>query len=528
VKSLSFFFLSACAYAQLTAVPNTDFPTFRSNLNNSLANGVNRTINYSNPSFINTLDWSKIINAPALGTGTLTNVQLTGTGSQITLSGTCSSTAIVTCVLSLPSVLILPGTVNRITLTAPATGATITVLDTKTLTVSNTVTLSGTDGSTITYGAGGTVSYIGVAETLSGNKTFTGFLNATGASHTLPVKVGTGVPAITCTVGEIFFSSTVSAGSNLYFCTSTDVWTQMTGGSGGGQSVFGGSIATATTGITGTAAAPILSLTDQSLKSPKCFEINLTASTPVTSVTINNKTSGAEFCVAWTQPASNMTTVTYGGSVTGTCDPTVDPGASVTTTQYFRIKSDGSTVLGVGCKSDNSGVDQGPEISAPINPTSGHFTNWNDSTTHVFSHKANGASTVSSTVVEKSSRTANQFLTHITGGVQQPAAIVDADIPAAITRTIASGTKALTTGALAGNTCTAANTSSATGVLITDTITFTPNVDISGFVGYGAASTDGLAIYPYPTADNVNFKICNVTGTSITLPAVTLNYRVIR
>ena len=53
----------------------------------------------------------------------------------------------------------LEGTVNRVTLTAPATAATITVGDNKTFTVNNTLSFSGTDAASVSFGAGGTVTY---------------------------------------------------------------------------------------------------------------------------------------------------------------------------------------------------------------------------------------------------------------------------------------------------------------------------------------------------------------------------------
>lgn len=51
--------------------------------------------------------------------------------------------------------------VNKVTITAPATGATLTIVDGKTLTVSNTLTFTGTDASSVAFGAGGTVAYTG-------------------------------------------------------------------------------------------------------------------------------------------------------------------------------------------------------------------------------------------------------------------------------------------------------------------------------------------------------------------------------
>lgn len=50
-------------------------------------------------------------------------------------------------------------TINKVTLTAPATGSTLTVADGKTLTASNTLTFTGTDSSSVAFGTGGTVAY---------------------------------------------------------------------------------------------------------------------------------------------------------------------------------------------------------------------------------------------------------------------------------------------------------------------------------------------------------------------------------
>jgi len=50
-------------------------------------------------------------------------------------------------------------TVNKVTITTPATGSTLTIADGKTLTASNTLTFTGTDTSSVAFGAGGTVFY---------------------------------------------------------------------------------------------------------------------------------------------------------------------------------------------------------------------------------------------------------------------------------------------------------------------------------------------------------------------------------
>lgn len=108
-----------------------------------------------------------------LNSGTVTSVIVAGTANQITASGTCTITSTGTCTLSLPSVLTLPGTINKLTLTAPATGSTLTIADGKTLTVNNSLTFAGTDATTMTFpGTTDTVVTLTATQTLT-NKTLT-------------------------------------------------------------------------------------------------------------------------------------------------------------------------------------------------------------------------------------------------------------------------------------------------------------------------------------------------------------------
>jgi hypothetical protein len=51
---------------------------------------------------------------------------------------------------------------------------------------------------------------------------------------TRPVTVGTALPS-SCQTGQIFFYSAATAGANLFGCTATNVWTQLSGGAGGGS-----------------------------------------------------------------------------------------------------------------------------------------------------------------------------------------------------------------------------------------------------------------------------------------------------
>jgi hypothetical protein len=105
-----------------------------------------------------------------------TSAQLAGVLSDETGSG--SAVFATSPSLTTPSLGVASATsVNKVTITAPATGSTLTIADGKTLTASNTLAFAGTDGSTITFGVGGTVAYLGANNAFTGANTFT---NATG------------------------------------------------------------------------------------------------------------------------------------------------------------------------------------------------------------------------------------------------------------------------------------------------------------------------------------------------------------
>ncbi len=98
----------------------------------------------------------------------------------------------------------------------------------------------------------------------------------------------------------------------------------------------------------------------------------------------------------------------------------------------------------------------------------------------------------------------------------------------ALARTIASGSKALATSAIGSAACSSAQTDTATGTLTTDTIDATFNGDPTGVTGYVPLTAGMLTIIVYPSADTVNFKVCNNTSGSITPGAITLNWKVTR
>lgn len=98
------------------------------------------------------------------GTGVTTS---TGTGSVVLSSGP----TLVNPVLGTATAT----SVNKVAITAPATSATLTIVDGKTLRSNNTLTLAGTDSTTMTFpSTSATVARTDAAQTFTGNQTFSG------------------------------------------------------------------------------------------------------------------------------------------------------------------------------------------------------------------------------------------------------------------------------------------------------------------------------------------------------------------
>jgi hypothetical protein len=129
-------------------------------------------------------------------------------------------------------------------------------------------------------------------------------------------------------------------------------------------SSFGGSTATATTGIGGTTANPTLSLADQSVKSPRIFRMPV-LSTNVLSVTALNPSAGADFWIDWPQASSGGPyTVSGYASVsasTNTCQVSATAGKH--TFQHFIVEDDGVSLDALGCTS-NDPADVPPSVIA--------------------------------------------------------------------------------------------------------------------------------------------------------------------
>lgn len=90
-----------------------------------------------------------------------------------------------------------------------------------------------------------------------------------------------------------------------------------------------------------------------------------------------------------------------------------------------------------------------------------------------------------------------------------------------IPQVVASGTSTMTSGALGSGSCNTAVTTTATGTATTDTIVWS-------YASAPAAADGKLNLSPYPTANNVNFLVCNASGASQTATGLVVNWRVIR
>ena len=158
-------------------------------------------------------------------------------------------------------------------------------------------------------------------------------------------------------------------------------------------------------------------------------------------------------------------------------------------------------------------------------------------TVSVFGTTCTSGTSCTPTVPVANGGTGNAFFT-VSGPASSAKTYTFPNANATMIQKIAGGTAALTSThilgsvtTIAANTCSSAYTVAATGTLSTDVIVVTANANIAAITGYGAVSTDGLAIYWYPITDNIDWIVCNKTGTAIALTDTTypsINYMVQR
>ena len=128
--------------------------------------------------------------------------------------------------------------------------------------------------------------------------------------YTRPVKVGSSLPA-TCFMGDLFFNSAVSPGSNLYGCTADNTWTVLSGGNGSGG------------------ASPAVTLSAASLSFG-----NQTIGTTSTGKTITLQNTGTSYLAVSGMTISGVNAGDF--LLSGTCGATVASGASCSVVVSFK------------------------------------------------------------------------------------------------------------------------------------------------------------------------------------------------
>lgn len=103
--------------------------------------------------------------------------------------------------------------INKVTITAPATGSTLTIADGKTASFSNSITFAGTDSTVMTFpGATDTVAGLGAAQTFTGANAFNS-----------AVTTGT-----TASSGTVFSYNSLTSGTGMYIASTSTAGTGST------------------------------------------------------------------------------------------------------------------------------------------------------------------------------------------------------------------------------------------------------------------------------------------------------------
>lgn len=190
-----------------------------------------------------------------------------GGGTWGSITGTLSSQTDLQAALDLKAALISPSfttptlgvasatSINKVTLTAPATGSTLTIADGKTLTASNTITLTATDGSTLAIGAGGTLGSAAYTASSAYEVPLTFSTGLTRSTNTITVDtsvIATKSYADSLVVGLLDDRGNYDASGNVFPSSGGsgtagavlkgDLWTISVAGTLGGAAVTAGDL----------------------------------------------------------------------------------------------------------------------------------------------------------------------------------------------------------------------------------------------------------------------------------------------
>lgn len=393
----------------------------------------------------------------------------------------------------------------------------------------NQVLLSGSSAapawSTATYPATTTVNqllYSSSANVIAGLTTANGgVLNTSGAgvpsitpTPTIGVNGGTG--------GQITFNGSTSGSVALRVAAAAGTGTifQLPADNGSNTYVLQTNGSGVTSWVAAAGGGTVTSITCAA--SLTCTAANPIVATGTIAINLGNSN-------AWTaaQTIQSTSATAFAVGANGATNPVLLINAN-TASQATGISITGAAAAGgVAVAAISSGTNENLTINAK---GSGTITLGNSSTGGITLTRAvtlGVAGSVVGSVIFNNATSGTITLQPTTGALSTRTITMPA-ITGTMTVTVASGAKALATSAISSGACSSAQTDTATGALTTDAIDATFSADPTSTTGYSASTSGMLTIIAYPTADTVNFKVCNNTGSSITPGAVTINWRVRR
>ena len=330
----------------------------------------------------------------------VTLVSLTGT--QTLTNKTLTSPTLTTPVLGVASAT----SINKVAITAPATGSTLTIIDGKTFTASNTLTLTATDNSTLAIGTGGTLGTAAYKATgtsgntvplLDGTNTFSGantvslagtplrLTNTTDAAANLGLIIESdrATPAISDQVYAGYYLSS-DVGTQLEFGRIAAVVSTVTAASSAGYLLFSartGNSLTSVMRMTSTVLSPhttdgmalgstTLMWADLFLASGGVVNWNngdVTITHSANTLTFAGASSGSAFDVAPNVAGDSVmtrgATETVSGAKTFTTEPNFDFAAASDNGLRFRTAASSLRWKFVGSTTAESGSDAGSNLS---------------------------------------------------------------------------------------------------------------------------------------------------------------------